>query len=573
MSLLQMGAAVCLALLPHVVSAADYTVNTNGSGSFTTIQACANAVHPGDTCVVHAGAYPEHPQTSRGGTADKYITIKAATGAIVITKGFRIRHPYVRIEGFDITKYTVGLDQAHIRVEPEADSCQIVGNVIRDGIYLTSRDLRFDGPTKTITNPAGGFVAAGFVAGASIYIGSDINNQIRNHDNAGAEPYRYETKMVKAVTDTTLTLVDANTVFTEGPVPSTIYVNSAEKNGMWGILFISSTTRGVANNCLIQGNRFSNLAGKAIHIAGNNHLVERNTFERMNGWRMLTFVGNNHVFRYNIFRNSPRWPGFSLPKSPVASQGSGTWDMYDVLFASYGEQADNNIIEYNYIEHIDEQFAHIEEQGARLIIRNNIFVGYEMTGGISRPETQIVNNTFYKTAWGNSQHNFNLAKSSVHGNPVGSVIKNNAFIETAKATDTYQWLVTQFVGMTDCPRQACRLITTSSRRRRRDSSTQGRNRTASMEATHSYVMPATRSAQMACRSRSMMDSSRSRPRRYAARERAAQTSGPIAAIHRRCSSRVGEPPQPQTTYGLFNDAPPKARALPARSWWPVACRL
>ena len=54
----------------------------------------------------------------------------------------------------------------------------------------------------------------------------------------------------------------------------------------------------------------------------------------MNGWRIFTFVGHNHLFRRNILRNSPRWPGFSLPKTTLAALGSGSWDMYDVLFAS-----------------------------------------------------------------------------------------------------------------------------------------------------------------------------------------------------------------------------------------------
>ena len=176
---------------------------------------------------------PKQPEMS--------VTFKAVPGQLVTTKGFRIRHANVRIEGFDITKYDVGLDQGHIRVEPEGDNCQIVNNTIRDGIYLTSAGFLFDGPTRTITNPTGGFIAAGFVPGVSIYITSDINTQIRNHDNnkSAMPSFSYETKIVKAVTDTTLTLNDSNTMFSEGPVPSTIYVNSAEKNGMWGILFIS----------------------------------------------------------------------------------------------------------------------------------------------------------------------------------------------------------------------------------------------------------------------------------------------------------------------------------------------
>jgi hypothetical protein len=434
-----------LALFPSLASAASYTVKLDGSGHFTTIQACANAAQPGDTCLVYPGNYPEHPQTARAGTSGNYITFKAVYSAqakatlsnqLATTKGFRIRHPFIRIEGFDITKYVVGLDQGHIRVEPEGDDCQIVGNVIRDGVYLTSSNFYFDGPSRTITHPNGGFLAAGFVPGASIYIGSDVNNQILNHDNNGGVPYRYETKIVSAVTDTTLTLDASNTLFTEGPVPSTIYVNTAEKNGVWGVIFLESSTRGAPQRCLVQGNRLSNLAGRGMQIFGDRHVIEQNTFERMNGWRMLTFFGSNNVFRYNVLKNSPRWPGFFLPKVTVASQGSGTWDMYDAIFASYDAQANHNVMEYNFFDAIDAQFSNVTEHGSRgLIIRNNIFIRYELTGNISRPGTEIVNNTFYASAWNGSLHNFNLAKSSVHGNPIDSFIKNNAFIATARATD------------------------------------------------------------------------------------------------------------------------------------------
>ena len=445
---LQVCAVPCICLLAFSSAhAAEYVVKADGSGHFTTIQACANAARAGDTCLVHGGTYPENVSTSAGGVAGSPVTFRASGTAT--TKGFRIRHPYVVIEGFDITKYDVGLNQGHIRVEPEGSNCQILNNVIRDGIYLSSTNYSFDSTTKTIRNPAGGFIAAGFVPGVSIYIGSDINNQILNHDNnkgtdGSPTPYAYETKIVRAVTDTTLTLDSGNTVFTEGPVQSTIYVNTAEKNGVWGILFITITGRGEAGSCVIRGNRFSNLAGKGLHLIGNNHLVERNTFERMNGWRMFAFFGSNNIFRLNVFRDSRRWPGFFLPKTPLAAQGSGTWDMYDTFMASFGGPSNDNIIEYNLIEDIDVQFANVTEaSSAGLIIRNNTFSGYEMSGAISRPGTQVVNNTFYRSAWNASHHNFVLAKSNVHGNPAGSVIKNNAFVETARATEpTSGWYST-----------------------------------------------------------------------------------------------------------------------------------
>lgn len=423
------------------------TVKQDGSGDFTTIQACANAAEVGETCLVLAGVYPEHPSTVRAG-----VTFKAS--GLVTMQGFRVRHPDIRIEGFDITKYAVGLDQAHIRVEPEADRCQIIGNTIRDGIYLSSNGFLFDGPTRTITNPAGGFIAAGFVPGVSIYIGSDINAQILNHDNnkgTAGDPSRfaYETKTVRAVTDTTLTLDAGNTVFTEGPVQSTIYVNSANKDGIWGILFVVSSSRGTVDGCLVRGNTFRNLASRVLWVHGADNLIEGNTFERLNGWRPWTFTGDRNIFRQNIVRDSPRWPGFSLPTSSVGAEGSGTWDMYDSLFVSRAPSFDN-VIEGNYFAGVDAQFANVTEAASRgLIIRRNVFVGYELTGAIQRPGTQILNNTFYRTAWRGSQHSFVLAKSSVHGNPVGSIIKNNAFIETGKDSDpTSGWYsITGFDGV------------------------------------------------------------------------------------------------------------------------------
>ncbi len=421
------------------VSSSGNDTNTGAQSSpLKTIQKCANIVKAGETCLVTAGVYPEHVETLNSGANGKYVTFKAQ--GTVTMKGFRIKNPYVRIEGFDITKYDVGLDQGHIAVEPEGDYSQIINNTIRDGIYLSSNNFTFNGANRTITNPSGGFISAGFVPGVTIYIASDINNQILNHDNNGAVPYKFETKKVIAVTDTTLTLDPSNTVFSEGPVTSTIYVNKAEKNGVWGIIFNSSTSRGQPDNCLIQGNTLRNLAGKGMQIAGLNNVIEKNTFERMNGWRMISFFGSNNVFRYNIFRDSTRWPGFQLPKPGTQfALGSGSWDMYDTLMTSTGaidQQVNDNVFEYNFVKDVDEQLASVEEaasvgtalQNKGLYIRNNVFINVEMSGSFTRPQTILSNNTFYKSARISNQ-NFVIGKSA-HGNPVGSEIKNNAFVDS-----------------------------------------------------------------------------------------------------------------------------------------------
>src|SRR4051812_1644093 len=83
---------------------AEYAVNRDGSGKFTTIQSCADAVKPGDTCLVYPGVYGEHVKTAIGGGGkDRRIVFKAQ-GAVTM-QGFDIRHEYVTVDGFEITGY------------------------------------------------------------------------------------------------------------------------------------------------------------------------------------------------------------------------------------------------------------------------------------------------------------------------------------------------------------------------------------------------------------------------------------------------------------------------------------
>jgi hypothetical protein len=118
-----------LALGP--VEAADFTVKADGSGTFATIQACANVARAGDTCTVYPGVYPEHVRTAAGGSGDTArVTFKAQ--GVVTTHGFDIRHPYVSVEGFDITGYGVKYTGS-ITIYFGGSFCRITGNTVRDG--------------------------------------------------------------------------------------------------------------------------------------------------------------------------------------------------------------------------------------------------------------------------------------------------------------------------------------------------------------------------------------------------------------------------------------------------------
>jgi hypothetical protein len=60
------------------------------------------------------------------------------------------------------------------------------------------------------------------------------------------------------------------------------------------------------------------------------------------------------------------------------------------------QTVNDNVFEFNFIENIDEQFATVEQnllntitlENKGLIIRNNVFIGMEMIGSFTRPETK-----------------------------------------------------------------------------------------------------------------------------------------------------------------------------------------
>ncbi len=91
-----------------------YTVKPDGSGHFTTIQACVNAAQAGQTCEVYDGTYNERVSSVRGGTSNSArISIAAATGQRPTVRGFSITHPYLTISGFTIhtgSTSSIGVD-------------------------------------------------------------------------------------------------------------------------------------------------------------------------------------------------------------------------------------------------------------------------------------------------------------------------------------------------------------------------------------------------------------------------------------------------------------------------------
>src|SRR5690606_3007018 len=108
MTSLLLAAAPSLSAAPaaaQAMSCADARIHcvddTPGkTQEYATVQSCATAARAGETCLVHEGRYPEFVQTWAGGTSSAPLTFKSAGTASL--EGFRIRHPYVTVEGFEL---------------------------------------------------------------------------------------------------------------------------------------------------------------------------------------------------------------------------------------------------------------------------------------------------------------------------------------------------------------------------------------------------------------------------------------------------------------------------------------
>ena len=89
----------CILVLAVSASAANYTVKAGGGGNYSTIQACASAMSPGDTCTVYAGTYNENVTVSAG-TAGNYNTVTVNGSDVVSVTGSFTLNSYTKVSGF-----------------------------------------------------------------------------------------------------------------------------------------------------------------------------------------------------------------------------------------------------------------------------------------------------------------------------------------------------------------------------------------------------------------------------------------------------------------------------------------
>lgn len=154
----------------YYVDNADGGASDSNPGSvgspWLTIQKAANTLVGGDTVIVKAGTYSEVPVTTVSGSSGSRIVFQAQGS--VTTRGFRINHEYITVDGFTITGTPYQTSQGYLDLNG-ADYCDVKNNTVNStasayGVqfnsatdYCTITDNTFDNFILPIFDLRGSF--------------------------------------------------------------------------------------------------------------------------------------------------------------------------------------------------------------------------------------------------------------------------------------------------------------------------------------------------------------------------------------------------------------------------------
>lgn len=400
-----LSVVIPLCFVPLGGWAATFCTATNGSNGnpgttnlpWLTIQHAAETLEAGDTVVVRAGTYDERVSTARGGTGDLGRITFQADGAVTM-KGWVIDHPYITVDGFDITGWSsANRNNAHVDVNNDGDWFELLNCAVRDGVQAVRDDMMFHAGSNMLSSATGGFLAARFAAGQALYVGGATNGQTIL--NSGLHT-------ITNVTDNSLTV--SSSLADDGPL--FIYLSSSY---VFGLALGSGT-----ENAVVRGNLFSNLGYDTWIILGSGHVIESNIIEQVNGWDAMHFGGDGHMFRHNLIRNSPLTV---YQVSPDAMENFPTQPYSNVTF------------DHNFIFGFAGVLASQKGQGTStgLYLTHNVFADVGRFA-FTHPDTLIENNTFLRSARV-SYPVVSLSSHPVYFNAnsaaTNSVVRNNIFVE------------------------------------------------------------------------------------------------------------------------------------------------
>jgi hypothetical protein len=415
----------------HFSFATTFYVSTNGldtsPGTFAlpwrTVQKAANAMQAGDTVLVLSGNYDERITSARGGTNELSRIRFLAQGAVLI-KGFLAQHPFISIQGFDITGWnSASILDARVQASANGDYFQLLNCNLRDGVQLIASNMTFVA-SNLIVCPSGGFFSAGFKAGQTIQLSQATNVTLLSPTSTSSG------YTISSLTDTSITVLQSNIV-SEGPKPA--YISGSPN---YALYLASGSER-----CVIRSNTFRNLSYRYCFIDGTNHLFEANVLEQNNGWDLLFYMGADHRFIGNLFQN----------------HGWGTYQPSPDVFDNWPTKYERIVFSNNFVQNmvgvINAQKRNSTVSGP-LSITHNVFVDVGWFS-VRFPNTSFEHNTLLRVAKQGSpsvqveKHPLIFDTSDYATN---AVIRHNVFVDCGQATgattpDQVGWY--RFIGSTN----------------------------------------------------------------------------------------------------------------------------
>lgn len=401
---------LCLLATAVLASGAQYYVRTDGSdanagtansagGAWATVQKAATTLTAGDTVTVVAGTYPEYVDLGVAGTSSAPITFN--TSGTVRIRGFNVDHPYIIIDGFLVTDYSPTSLRGAITVTSDGDG-SIVRNCSFDlDSWVSGASIVFNPAGPTITASGGGFSAAGFRAGMTVFVAR--NTGVSTPGNNG------KSFTVSSVTDTALTLSGAGTMVSE--TASCILVGT----NCYGIQLNEGS-----DGCSVYGNIFTGQGAAWILMGGSNHTITRNTFTHGDGWDAIIYSGTDHIVSWNkitdgvsvAYNASPdvfeHWSASTTARVIFANNYVDNWD------GVIGLHKNSTIGNNGEVHFLSNVFANT----GRLMIR--------------MPNCHVKGNTFYKVAYTStavrSPMDHPVAFDNQAGTLIGCKVEDNLFL-------------------------------------------------------------------------------------------------------------------------------------------------
>ncbi len=352
--------AACLLFATSIASnalAATYYVATTGndanagsSGSpWKTIGKAATSMVAGDTTIVSAGSYGEKVDTVRSGSEGNQITFRAS--GRVVTKTFNIGHPYITIDGFEMTAASDGY-----MMTITGSFCRVLNNTIHD-TGATWGVIRINGSSIT------GCVFSGNKYYDSIGASDDLPVFIVDGSN-----HLFENNEIGPAKD-----IDAFRVWGYGIVIRGNYIHDITRTNPTPHMDVIQTFGGGRSELLFENNLVKNLPGQIIMTENNGNPGPYN-------W----------VLRNNVY----------VHVEQQASVGIPNVKFYNNTFYDCG--SDTGLIMYLYDASGKSNFNNTE-------IRNNLFVpsskisSYSQVMSIGSSGSGVVTSNNYITrigTWG-----------------------------------------------------------------------------------------------------------------------------------------------------------------------------